>query len=224
VDARTVEQRIAPAPRPADPRPLAERRHADLIAYQDRRYADAYLAFVREISAQAPALADTVARYLYKLMAYKDEYEVARLLTAPAFRRQLDEMWERVESVEYNLHPPLLRALGIRRKLPVGGWMHAGLRVLARLKILRGTAFDPFARQACRREERELIGWYRGLVKAVMRQTTEANLEEAKAILSLPDRIRGYEEVKHESVLRVKAEAASRLAALAASVEVVREP
>ncbi len=222
VDARAVEQHIAPAPPPADARPLAERRYADLIAYQDRRYADAYLAFVRGVSAQAPALADTVARYLYKLMAYKDEYEVARLLTAPAFRRQIEEMWEQVESIEFNLHPPFLRALGIRRKLPLGGGMRFALRALARLKFLRGGVLDPFARQASRREERELIGWYRGLVREVLSRLTSQNAEEAKAILSLPDRIRGYERVKHETVLRVKAEAASRVAALAAGVEVLR--
>ncbi len=139
-----------------------------------------------------------MARYLYKLMAYKDEYEVARLLTKSSFEQQLGDMWEQVESIGYNLHPPLLRALGWKKKIQFGQWFGGPLRVLAKLKMLRGTALDVFGYAAVRREERELIVWYRELIEECLR--------------SLPDQIRGYEKIKSESVAQVKALAAEKLA------------
>src|SRR5207245_6798567 len=107
--------------------------------------ADQYAGFVGQVAVKAPALEEPVARSLYKLMAYKDKYEVARLLTDPGFERQIRDMWEQVESIGYNLHPPLLRALGWKRKLKFGQWFGVPLRILARLKTLRGTPLDLFA-------------------------------------------------------------------------------
>ena len=95
-----------------------------------------------------PRLKDTVAPLLYKLMAYKDEYEVARLLTRPEFEQQTREMWESVESISYNLHPPMLRRFGVHRKLKLGAWFRVPLRVLARLKDLRGTPLDVFGMES----------------------------------------------------------------------------
>ena len=112
--------------------------------YQNAAYADRYTQFVRQVSAREPALEEPVARYLYKLMAYKDEYEVARLLTKSTFEQQLGEMWDQVESIGYNLHPPILRALGWKKKLRLGQWFGGPLRVLAKLKSLRGTPLDLF--------------------------------------------------------------------------------
>ena len=186
-------------------------RVAELLAYQDKKYADEYLGVVREVEAREPALAEPVGRYLYKLMAYKDEYEVARLLTKPRFEQQIEEMWEQVESIEYNLHPPLLRALGLRKKIRLRGWFRAPLRVLAAMKRLRGTPFDVFGYAAIRREERALIGWYRDLVRQCLENLTPDNLALAMEIVSLPDQIRGYESIKRESIVQVKGTAAAKL-------------
>jgi indolepyruvate ferredoxin oxidoreductase len=204
-DAPAVEALCAPETPPEDARGLAERRYADLAAYQNRRYADEYLAFVREVEARRPALAEAVARHLYKLMAYKDEYEVARLLTKPEAEARIRGMWEQVEGIGYNLHPPLLRALGWKRKVKLGGWFRGPLRALAAFKYLRGTRFDPFGYAAVRRQERELISWYRELVRWCL-ETDDSAL--AWELVSLPDEIRCYEHVKVENIRRVKAAAA----------------
>ena len=185
-DARAVEDLLAP--------PRAKKEHPDLVEelalYQNRAYAGEYNRFLQEVESRRPEIRETVARQLYKLMAYKDEYEVARLLTRPEFDRQMGEMWAKVESVGYNLHPPLLRSLGMKRKLKLGAWFRGPLRMLAALKFLRGTAFDPFGYAEVRRQERALVEWYRGLVRECM--LTE-NLALAQEIAALPDQIRGYE-------------------------------
>ena len=213
-DARSVEELLAP-PAPAQtPLPTAEHRALELSDYQDAAYARRYSEFVAKVAAREPALAEPVARYLYKLMAYKDEYEVARLLTRTEFEQQLTGMWEQVESIGYNLHPPLLRALGWKKKLKLGGWFGTPLRLLAKLKFLRGTPLDPFGYAGVRREERELIDWYRQLVEELLPKVTPENLAAAIAIASLPDQIRGYEKIKSDSVARVKAQAAAGLARL----------
>jgi indolepyruvate ferredoxin oxidoreductase len=147
------------------------------------------------VAARAPELKDTVARGLYKLMAYKDEYEVARLLLNP-----MPEIWESVESVSYNLHPPLLRRLGVKRKLKLGPWFRLPLRALAACKVLRGTPLDLFGLTTHRREERGLIDWYRRLIEEAIQHPTQRTLELA----ALPDQIRGYEHIKEESIRRVK--------------------
>jgi indolepyruvate ferredoxin oxidoreductase len=163
------------------------------------------------VAAAAPELEEPVARYLYKLMAYKDEYEVARLLTKPGFEQQIGDTWESVESIGYNLHPPILRALGWKRKIKFGPWFRTSLRVLARLKVLRGTPFDVFGYAKIRREERALTGWYRDLIDQCLRKLTPANLGVAVEVASLPDQIRGYEEIKRESIARVKVLAAKMI-------------
>ena len=102
-----------------------------------------------EVVCRAPALEETVARYLYKLMAYKDEYEVARLLTKPEFRNQIDETWAEVESVSSNLHPPLLRSFGVKKKMTtLGPVVPDALRILASMKMLRGGPVDIFGQLA----------------------------------------------------------------------------
>jgi len=205
-DAAAVEALLAPVPAGAPAGTLVERRMADLERYQDRAYAERYAALVREVEARRPLLAETVARSLYKLMAYKDEYEVARLLTDPLREAQVRGMWEQVESIGYNLHPPLLRALGLKKKLKLGAWFRGPLRVLAAMRWLRGTAYDPFGRAAVRREERELIGWYEQLV----RDSMDASVPEELALqmAALPDEIRGYEDIKLASVRKVRKRAA----------------
>ncbi len=189
-------------------------RAAELERYQSRAYARQYTEFVERVANRAPELKDTVARYLYKLMAYKDEYEVARLLTKAEFERGLRDQWEAIDAVEYNLHPPLLRALGWKKKLRLGPWFRPVLRGLARLKFLRATPFDPFGWPGVRREERALIGWYHRLIGQVLDRLTPENMPLALEIAALPDQIRGYERIKLESIGAVKKLAEEKVAAL----------
>jgi indolepyruvate ferredoxin oxidoreductase len=211
-DAQSVEDVLDP-PKPKEARlPLAEHRTRELREYQNDAYAAQYAEFVRKVADREPALAEPVARYLYKLMAYKDEYEVARLLTRRTFEQQLGEMWEQVESIGYNLHPPLLRALGWKKKLHLGQWFGGPLRMLAGMKGLRGGPLDLFGYARVRREERELIVWYRNLIEQCLQRLTAENVALAVEIASLPDQIRGYEKIKSDNVARVKAMAAEKLA------------
>ncbi len=133
-----------------------------------------------KVAAREPALEEPVARYLYKLMAYKDEYEVARLLTKAAFEEQIGDMWEQVESIGYNLHPPILRALGWKKKkMHLGQWFGHPLRMLAKLKSLRGTPLDPFGYARVRAETRT------GIDCLVPQLTIEELLDETDARKSL---------------------------------------
>jgi indolepyruvate ferredoxin oxidoreductase len=191
-------------------------RVAELTAYQNADYARQYSDFVSEVARRAPALEETVARYLYKLMAYKDEYEVARLLTKPEFRKQIDETWAEVESVSYNLHPPLLRNFGVKQKMKLGPWFGTPLRILASLKSLRGGALDIFGYSSHRRAERALISWYRDLISQAINRMNEGNVAKALEIASLPDQIRGYERIKEDSIERVKKLATEKLAEMQA--------
>jgi len=213
-DAQAVEALIAPPATPADHRTLVERRTADLARYQNAAYAERYAIFVREVESRQPALAEAVARNLYKLMAYKDEYEVARLLTNPEREAQIRGMWEDVESIGYNLFPPLLRAMGMKKKLKLGGWFRGPLRALASLKGLRGTPFDIFGYAAVRGEERALIGWYEQLVRDCLDRATPDNLALAQEIVALPSQIRGYENIKLVNIQKVKAQATGKMSAL----------
>ena len=187
---------------------------AELAAYQNRAYAEQWRAFV---SAQPEALRAVVGRSLYKLMAYKDEYEVARLLSGPALAQQLNDTFEAVEWHGFELHPPLLRALGWKRKLKLGPWFATPLALLAKCKFLRGTPLDVFGRTRHRREERELIGWYCDLVERAALHWSPERSAEITAILALPEQIRGYDEIKSASIQRVRTEAERRLAELRTS-------
>jgi indolepyruvate ferredoxin oxidoreductase len=174
---------------------------AELHAYQGRAYADQWRAFV---DAQPEAIRETVAAGLFKLMAYKDEYEVARLLTEGSFESGLNQQFEAVRWHGYQLHPPILRALGWKRKIAFGPWMRPWLKLLAAGKFLRGTPFDLFGYARHRREERELIGWYRDLVTQLAPDVNKDTASEIRAILSAPDQIRGYDEIKSRSIAQAK--------------------
>ncbi len=193
-------------------------RVAELREYQNEAYARSYVEFLEKITDQS--LRDVVARYLYKLMAYKDEFEVARLLTKPAFERSALDMWDASESISYNLHPPLLRSFGFHKKIKFGAWFRTPLLMLARLKGLRGTPLDVFGYSAHRRQERALISWYRGLVEEVVANLTPDNSGLALEIAALPDQIRGYEKIKEESIVKVQQLAAERLRAMKTRVAV----
>jgi indolepyruvate ferredoxin oxidoreductase len=192
-------------------RRLVERRVPELIAYQDAAYARQYVELVRATAeaerARTPGrrgLTEAVARYLYKVMAYKDEYEVARLHTDPALTAELRARFGPEVRHAWHLHPPLLRALGLRHKLRLGSWFTPALRVLAGLKGLRGTALDPFGRAEVRREERALIGEYRRLIEQALARLDPATHDVAVALAELPDEVRGYETIKLEGIRKFR--------------------
>ncbi|MBI2504405.1 MAG: indolepyruvate ferredoxin oxidoreductase family protein [Candidatus Latescibacteria bacterium] len=197
-------------------------RLAELCAYQDAEYARQYLGVIRQtwqVEGRFPdrgqALTRAVVVSLYKLMAYKDEYEVARLATDAATDQRVRELFEGPVSISHYLHPPTLRLL-FRKKLRLGPWFRPVFGVLKRLKGLRGTALDPFGRTPCRQLERALIAWYRWLVGEVLPQVDEETYPLAVQLLQLPDRIRGYEEIKMQSAAQVQQEAVGLLAQIKA--------
>ena len=159
-------------------------------------------------AAEAPlkagsALAEAVARGLFKLMAYKDEYEVARLHSDPAFTARLQSMFEGDFRVVHHLAPPLLsrrNAKGELVKRPFGPWVRAAFSLLARLKGLRGGALDVFGRTAERRMERQLIADYRATLEELLAGLSAARLAQAAEIARIPDDIRGFGHVKEHSV------------------------
>jgi indolepyruvate ferredoxin oxidoreductase len=202
-DAASVEQLLAPK----QERVVEFDRIDQLVSYQNVAYARQYSDFIADVERRAPALADTVARNLYKLMAYKDEYEVARLLTKPSFESQVKETWTEVESISYNLHPPLLRKFGFKKKIALGSWFRRPLKMLAAMKGLRGGPLDVFGYAAHRRMERDLIPWYRDLITQVI----DTNHPRAHEIAALPDQIRGYEQIKEASIAQTKKRAAEML-------------
>ena len=197
---------------------LLRDRENELTVYQSAAYAAEYRRVVERVrTAELRAvpgserLTRAVAWNLHKLMAYKDEYEVARLLTDPAFDAQAAATFEKPARLVYHLHPPLLRRLGYRRKMQFGPWLRPLLRALARCKGLRGTPFDPFGQLSSRREERALIAWYRETIAGLLQGLDAGRLSLAVEIADAPREIRGYEEVKRRSVARVQAWVAERL-------------
>jgi indolepyruvate ferredoxin oxidoreductase len=155
-------------------------------------------------------LAEAVARNLYKLLAYKDEYEVARLhLLAAEQARVASDVGAHVK-VSYNLHPPVLRAMGMKKKVRLGPWFAPAMSALARAKRVRGTALDPFGRAAVRRTERALIQEYRTMIDALLPKLTVENHADAVALAALPDMVRGYEGIKMANVERYRSEVARR--------------
>ena len=190
---------------------LVEQRAADLVDYQDEKLADSYVALVAQVArAEAAvttgtAFTEAVARNLFKLTAYKDEYEVARLLTDPAFLAETGGAYPG-GTIAFQLHPPALRAMGRKKKIAFGPRSHGSLRALAKMKRLRGTAADPFGRAHLRKVERELRDHYRATVTELAAGLTADGLDRAVTIAELPDVVRGYETVKLRNVATYVAE------------------
>jgi len=199
-------------------------RHAsELSAYQNAVYAQRYRDFVREIETAEKArggglggLTEAVAHNLFKLMAYKDEYEVARLYTNGDFLEKLKREFDGNFRLEFHLAPPFLAppdpTTGHRKKKAFGLWMFTAFKLLAALKHLRGTPFDPFGRTEERRTERRLINDYKALVENVAGQLTPTNHALAIELARLPEQIRGFGHVKAENLARAKKEEAEVLA------------
>ncbi|HEY6821707.1 MAG TPA: indolepyruvate ferredoxin oxidoreductase family protein, partial [Burkholderiales bacterium] len=189
---------------------LIERRARFLTEYQNRSYAERYLALVQRVRQAEAAktgsskLAEAVARYYAKLLAYKDEYEVARLHANGEFRKKIEGMFEGDYKLVYHLSPPLLArvdpASGEPRKMRFGAWMLPVFKALALLKGLRGTAFDVFGHTEERRTERGLIAEYEQTVDALLKNLQPQNLPLAVRIASLPEDIRGFGHIKMTSI------------------------
>ncbi len=211
----------SPAPQTLDE--LIAERSALLTAYQDEAYARRYRALVEQVrvaeAAVRPgetALTLAVARAYAKLMAYKDEYEVARLYTDGRFAAQLASQFEGEARLTFHLAPPLLARRDLRTGRPLkrayGGWLTHLMHQLARLKRLRGTRFDPFGYSADRRLERQLIQDYETLSAELLAGLTPANHGLAVQLAALPERIRGFGHVKARHLAAVKDQEAALLA------------
>jgi indolepyruvate ferredoxin oxidoreductase len=190
------------------------RRAAFLTDYQDAAYAKRYTDLVARVRAAEAAkvpgstkLAEAVARYAFKLMAYKDEYEVARLYSQPAFWEQVEQTFDGDFKVHFNLAPPLLArrdSEGHLVKSEYGPWIRHAFGLLKRLKFLRGGAFDVFGRSEERRMERQWIADYFAAVDALLAGLARDNHALAVEIAEVPEHIRGYGHVKerHEKAAR----------------------
>jgi len=192
-------------------------RRQHLAGYQNEALADRYEALVRRVEAAEKAampgrddLARAVARYYAKLLAYKDEYEVARLYSDGKFRAALARQFEGDYRLEFNLAPPMVAerdAAGHLKKRTYGPWMLAAFGVLAKLKFLRGTKLDPFGRTEERKTERALIAEYEATIEEILKDLTPANHAAAVGLASIPEEIRGYGHVKDAHLARAKAHA-----------------
>ena len=196
---------------------MVRRRVEFLTGYQNAAYAAAYAAFVAQVrrveeslggdAAQKRPLTEAVARYLFKLMAYKDEYEVARLHTDTAFHAKVNGLFEGDFKLHYHLAPPLLarkNEKGELQKAKFGPWMRIAFQCLAPLKVLRGGPLDAFGYTQERRAERALAQEYRAAVAGMLPGLSASNLAAALAFARVPEQIRGFGHVKarHMAVAR----------------------
>jgi indolepyruvate ferredoxin oxidoreductase len=217
--------RSAEASAPATFEALVEDRMRRLTEYQDAAYAERYRRTVARLTeAEQRALgsatiADAAARSLYKLMAYKDEYEVARLYTNGAFAQRLRAQFDGDYALQFHLAPPLLARVdpltGEPKKRTYGPWMLKAFGELAKLRRLRGTALDPFGRTEERRMERTLIERYEALFAQMASNLRADNASIALEIAELPQEIRGFGHVKANNAAAAETRLAALLAAFA---------
>jgi indolepyruvate ferredoxin oxidoreductase len=202
---------------PSDVREVCEPRAADLVDYQSAALARRYVDVVQEVAQHEMAVVGTtdiareVARSYYKLLAYKDEYEVARLhLQVDVGSQARDELGVPVK-VRYHLHPPVLRSFGMKRKLEVGEWIRPAFRVLRAMRRVRGTRLDVFGMTELRRIERSLPEEYLAAVRELMASLSTETADRVRAVAASADLVRGYEHVKLECVDRFRAALAEAL-------------
>src|SRR5262249_3165427 len=227
-DRTLIEGMVRPRPHEEEPRDLqslVDHRAAILAEYQDAAYARRYREGVAQIGeaerisiAGCTAFAEAAARNLFKLMAYKDEYEVARLYTNGAFMEKLGRQFAGKLRLEFHLAPPLLAridpATGVPRKRRFGPWIFAVFRSLARLRFLRGTRFDPFGYSAERRRERPLLQEYEDVLRECATLLKTQNHLLAVELARIPEQIRGFGPIKARSIEKAKANEAALLARL----------
>ena len=209
---------------------LIARRVEFLTRYQDSAYSERYRKLVERVRSveahQTGAegkfpLTEAVARNYFKLMAYKDEYEVARLYSDPGFARKIEGMFEGGYRLKFHLAPPIFNKpdprTGEARKSEFGPWMMAAFRILAKLKGLRGTPFDVFGMSEERKAERRLIGEYEATVAELLEHLDGENQKLAVEIASVPEHIRGFGHVKRRHLGEAKKKEAELIAAFRAS-------
>jgi indolepyruvate ferredoxin oxidoreductase len=201
---------------------VINRRVEVLTAYQDAAYAQRYATLVAQVRALETAqglgnkLSTAVAKYYFKLMAYKDEYEVARLYTDGRFVEQLTSQFEGDFSLKFNLAPPLFAkkdGKGHLVKAEFGSWMWSAFKLLARFKGLRGGAFDVFGYSEERKMERALIVEYREMIEGLLAGLNLENVANAVELANLPEQVRGFGHVKEAAVEKFHAEKARLLSA-----------
>jgi indolepyruvate ferredoxin oxidoreductase len=226
VDLRRVERTATPTQAivvqmPQSLENVIRKRVEFLTAYQDAAYAASYETLVSQVRAKESALglgnklSTAVAKSLFKLMSYKDEYEVARLYTDGRFVEQLKQQFEGDFSLKFNLAPPLFAkkdAKGHLVKAEYGSWMWKAFTLLAKFKGLRGGALDIFGHTAERKMERALIIEYRALVAELVAGLSAGNHEQAVALAALPEKVRGFGHVKEKAVEAYHADKARLLA------------
>ncbi|KAA9153454.1 indolepyruvate ferredoxin oxidoreductase family protein [Amycolatopsis acidicola] len=207
--SRALSADLAASVRRIWPDEALERRVGDLVAFQNEATAARYLDAIGEVAAAETAatgapgpVTDTALRQLHHVTAYKDEYEVARLHLLDSARDAVEAEFGQGAKVSWYLHPPILRALGMKRKLRLGPWFRPVFAVLAWLKVLRGTPFDVFGYAGVRRTERDLVRHYTALVRAVAGKLDAGNAGAAAELLQAIDQVRGYEHVKLRNVAR----------------------
>tara|TARA_Y100001960_G_C14739375_1_gene862098 strand:- start:549 stop:2237 length:1689 start_codon:yes stop_codon:yes gene_type:complete len=186
-----------------------------LTNYQNTQYSDAYLDFVNEtiihekkIEKDKEDLSIAVAKYLYKLMAYKDEYEVARLYTNGEFKEKLNKAFEGKLKLKFHVAPPLFSPkdpnTGKLKKITLGAWILPVFKILSKFKFLRGTLFDPFGKTQERKMERFLIDQYKNDLIKILPELNKKNIALAVQIASIPEMIRGYGHVKEENIKKAE--------------------
>lgn len=203
-----------------DLRSTLHRLTADLVGYQDEEYAAHFLTHVKGVASREADVTGTVgplttvvAIHLHKLMAYKDEYEVARLMFDQEGRGPADALAvETGGTVAYRLHPPMLRAMGLDRKITFGPRTEGLFRALAKGKRLRGTLADPFRWAEVRKQERKLPGEYTDALARVLRTLSTDNLSAAIHLAGLPDIVRGYEDIKLDRITEYRQQLTAALA------------
>ena len=217
LDLAGVQREASPQQTVAMPKPVASASPASLIAdrvatltaYQDARYAKRYADFVAQVQLTESQhggkgeLARAVASNLFKLMAYKDEYEVARLHTDGSFHAKVNAMFEGDFKLNYHLAPPLMakkNAQGELQKQKFGPWMLSAFGLLAKFKFLRGSALDPFGHTEERKMERALIAQYLASIEELLPALTLANHAAAVEVARIPELIKGYGHVKARHV------------------------
>jgi indolepyruvate ferredoxin oxidoreductase len=231
LEAMMKGQDAAVAPKTLDAMTLDEiiaYRSRLLADYQDEAYAEKYRKLVGQVRDAAlnggygEALPRAVAINYAKLLAYKDEYEVARLYADPAFLKQVYGTFDGDRlRLRFHLAPPLLalrnKSTGLPRKMTFGPWMVGVFKLLARLKFLRGSLFDPFGHTRERRAERRLISDYEAMLETLMAKLTAENHHIAVGLASVPEKIRGYGHVKMRHLEAAKSEEAALLEQFGAS-------
>jgi indolepyruvate ferredoxin oxidoreductase len=209
---------------------LIEHRAALLMKYQDSDLAQEYRRFVKRVQrretdvfgAEAPLLVTrAVAHHYAKLLAYKDEYEVARLYTDGEFMQQMERQFDGNFKLKFHVVPPWRRRSpgkgGVVRKMTLGSWMMLGFKILAKGRVLRGTPFDIFGYTEERRCERQLIADYVAQIEKLLPKLSRENLAVMVEIASIPERIRGYGHVKLASIAAGKRRLSELLAKLEAT-------